>query len=1024
MNISELRQKWNDNAEAYKTAELGSGIHDFVNDVLSHPELFALKKTPKKAATTQTYVHDTEAGKHGRPDFVLYANKDVTMPCEAKCYTRIEEGIKQLQRYRTDYTKEYGILTDGFTWRFYRSNSYEIWTLDQILENPKLFRTFWETYLTPENYYTEIFQPSGQQVMFEEPIDLNDAENQKIFFKETSQLIARFRTKIKIKDDKTALETSYAYLIQFILYKSLVDNRFVRFENEYKRFKKQIVKAIHDKDLYNLVVFQIRNISEYITQNIYRPFAEEQHAVNEILIADLQRELTIQDIAPWLDIVAFINKFDFSNLQNEIFGFVYENYLKDLYGDNWGQNFTDPAVVDFMLDEMGYTPKELAKDKTKISIIDPACGAGTFLYSAVDRIVEAFEGKGTIAEAAAIKELVDKNVFGLDVAEFPLFLAEMCILLRQLPLIVNELYNDPVEKKLKLFKTRDSISEFLDTGITAQKTPVDLLSQVQAMALDYKSFMRNDENLLEMLNSMQSNGQERLRFDYVAANPPYIGYNDCCRQGIEFTRRIKNPKDTSITLGNVFGVNLHSVPGNSKKYPPKPNVYAFFIALGLGLLKDNGKLCYIIPQTLLTETDYDVLRYYLSENITIEKIITVEGNLFVKRGLRQKKTIATSSLIIILRKKIASQKHKVKIINYKPYSGKESVDIAEYLRSRNKSSKAVLQSELRKHYLNWNFIKHEETFRHFQAEYNQCTEPLGLYFNHKTALSHFRSQFIFDVGYILEKQHIAQEKSSNDYELIHFEKERFQLENAIGYYPDDSKKIKLPKNSQGLGSLTPKYKIVWQKSYGTKRFHFSERRVILNMSDQQFIASENKRELLYLMSLLNSTVNTVLFQKLFSVSNEKLGIFIVIKRIKEFIRIPLITAKNQKLKDKVIALTESMLALESVTLRDIVDFARLNVQKFDTIYVEKNELVLSNGKEFRLKITDGNSKLVQKVIQEKYKDGTAQSIVLTELKSLSAIDFDRQNAIKQEIDDLVFALYFDVPVKNVAKHKFYAYVKS
>jgi len=1027
MNLADLLTKWYANAEAYKTAELGSGVQDFVNDVLTHPDLFALRKTPKKTAAQQTCVHDTEAGKHGRPDFVLYVNKDVTMPCEVKCYTRIEEGVRQLQWYRADplYTKEYGILTDGFTWRFYRSNTYEIWTLDQILESPKLFRTFWDNYLTPENYYIEIFQPSGQRVLFDDPLGLNDFENRQIFFRETTRLIAKFRTKIKIDDNKTALETSYAYLIQFILYKVLVDNRFVRFEKEYKLFQQQIVKAIQDKDLYNLVVSRIRDISEYISQNIYRPFAEKQQAVNEKLIADLRQELTIYDIAPWLDIVAFINRFDFSNLQNEIFGFVYENYLKDLYGDKWGQYFTDPAVVDFMLDELGYTSKELAKDKTRISIIDPACGAGTFLYSAVDRIVEAFEGKCTKTESILVKELVDKNVFGLDIAEFPLFLAEMCILLRQLPLIVNDLYNSPVENKLKLFKTRDSISEFLDTGITAQETPVDLFFHVQAMALDYRSFMRDDENILEMLHSMQSKGKDRLRFDYVIANPPYIGYNDCCQQKIEFTQRIKNPKDSSITLGSVFGVNLHSVPGHRKKYPPKPNIYAFFLALGLGLLKDNGKLCYIVPQTLLTETDYDVLRYYFSESVTIEKIITFEGNLFVKRGLRQKKTIATSSLIIVLRKKTALPNHKVKILTYKPYTGKEPVDLAKYLRSRNKTGKEVLQSELREQYLNWNFVKHEDDFRLFQSEYNQHAEPLDLYFDHKAALSQFRSRFIFDVGYILDNQYITQEKSSNCFELIRFERERFQLDDTIGYYPNDAQKIKLPKNSQGLGGLTPKYKIVWQKSYGTKRFHFSERKVILNMSDQQFIASDNKRELLYLMSLLNSTVNTVLFQKLFSVGNEKLGIFIVIKRIKEFVRIPHITARNQKLKDKIIALTESMLALESVTLRDLVDFAKLNVQKFDTVGVEKNELVLSNGKEFRLKIADGKAKLVQKVVHEKYRDNellSAQSIALAELKSLPAIDFDERDAVKKAIDDLVFALYFDVSVKDVEKHEFYDYV--
>ena len=51
-----------------------------------------------------------------------------------------------------------------------------------------------------------------------------------------------------------------------------------------------------------------------------------------------------------------MKKFDFSNVKNDIFGFIYENYLKELYEDkDKGQYFTDPDLVDFMLNEMGYT---------------------------------------------------------------------------------------------------------------------------------------------------------------------------------------------------------------------------------------------------------------------------------------------------------------------------------------------------------------------------------------------------------------------------------------------------------------------------------------------------------------------------------------------------------------------------------------------------------------------------------------------------------------------------------------------
>jgi len=1018
MKLSELAKKWQEHAEAYKVVEIGGGVHNFVNDVLSHPELFALKLTPKKTAAQKIYVHDTEAGKHGRPDFILYANKDVTMPCEAKCYTRIEEGVKQLRNYRSDYTKEYGILTDGFEWRFYRSNSYETWTLDQMLDNPKFFRAFWETYLTPENYYTEIFQPSGQQVMFEEPMNLNDSENRKIFFKETSQLISKFRVKIKIKDDKTALETAYAYLIQFILYKSLVDNRFVRFESEYKRFKQQIVKAIRDQDLYNLVVFQIRNISEYISQNIYRPFAEEQQSVNEKLIADLQCELTIHDIAPWLDIVAFINKFDFSNLQNEIFGFVYENYLKDLYGDNWGQNFTDPAVVDFMLDELGYTSKELARDKTKISIIDPACGAGTFLYSAVDRIVEAFEGKGTQAEAAAIKELVDKNVFGLDIAEFPLYLAEMCILLRQLPLIVNELYNNPVEKKLKLFKTRDSISEFLDTGISAQEAPVDLLSQVQAMALDYKSFMRDDENLLEMLRSMQSNGKDRLRFDFVAMNPPYVGYNACAKQGMDFVKKIKDSHN-KFNMGNVFGVNLHSVPGKPKKNVPKPNLYAFFMALGQALLKPEGKMSLIIPQNVLQSRDLDVVRYHLAKVMTIDKIITFEANLFIGRGLSQNKTIPTSSLILVASKILPKKNHKVRIVNYRFFTERQNRDFERYLKSRNKDVKYISQSDLLQRFENWNFIKENENLLRLQEAYKERSLSIEDY--RRQVLNDY-NDVCFDIGYLIDERTLSD--TPEYYMFPHIDKRYFTIKSAKGYWAKD-REIKLLRANRGYLLLSMQHKILWRYNNPSK-FHFTDKNVISSRNKICFLGCNDRAELLFILSLLNTPLNRFLLNKLLRVANEK-SILIGLSSMKDYVRIPIITKDNQKLKDKIITLTESMLALEDVLLRDLVDFGRLNVQQFDTIRVEKNELVLSNGKEFRLKIADGKAKLVQKIINEKFQDQgflTGQTVSLTELKSLPAIDFDKQAEIKKEIDDMVYALYFDVAVANVEQHEFYGHVHS
>ena len=1029
MNLADLSTKWQKNAEAYKTVEVGSGIHDFVNDVFKHPELFHLTATPKKTGRTKTFVHDTEAEKHGRPDFVLYINKDITIPCEVKCFGRIADGLKQLKRYQLDYTKEYGILTDGFEWRFYRAHSYQVLTIEQILSDPQKFLTLWNNYLKPENYYLELFQPTGQGILFDDPLGLNDAENRSIFFKDTSKIISNFRTKIKIDDDKTAIETAYAYLIQFIMYKVLVDNRFQKFENDYKLFRRQVVEAIRNKDLYNLVVSNIRNISEYIAKNIYRPFAEEQQAINEILIANLSRELSIDDIAPWLDIIEFINKYDFANLQNEIFGFVYENYLKDLYGDKpKGQFFTDPAVVNFMLDELGYIPDELAKDKTKISIIDPACGAGTFLYGAADRIIKALDTKGTKEQATEIKDLVEKNIFGLDIAEFPLYLAELCILVDMLPLIVNDRFVQPVEHKLKLFKTRDSISEFIDTGITAQESTVDLFSHLQEMSLDYKSFMRDDENLVEMLRSMQGNKEERLRFDFVASNPPYVGYLECLRQKTEFTQKIKDKSNTSITLGNVFGVNLHSVPGHPKRYRPNPNLFAFFFALGIALLKDNGKLCYIVPQTLLTAGDLDVLRYHLAKNMSIEKIITFSGNMFIGRGLTQNKAVPTSSMIIIVQKKIPHKKHVVKFVRFRFETNKKGSDFENLLNSKKRKTTSIAQTILADHWDNWNFINHGETFLRFYEKYLQHSESMDVYYNHKLAKQCFDSEFWFDGGYAIDEK--QRQETPADYVYPKINHLFYTIREIRGYWKnirsgDSPQRIDLTQGNQEYHLLDTRYKILWSYA-NTKRFYFTDMPVIWARNQYNAIGSNNRKELIYLFALLNSPLNYNVLLKQLKSEHEK-DFLISRSSLKDYIRIPKITAKNHKLKDKIITMTEALLALEDVMLQNIVDFGKLNVQRFGGINVAGHELILSNSREFRCNIQTGKSALVQKVVREIYqKEGllTEGTISLQELKTLPAIDFDKQAEIKKVINDLVFALYFDVAVADVEQHEFYDYVHS
>ena len=1043
MTIAQIKHQWYANIEFYREQEIGSGVHSFVREIFLSEELLHLQETAKKSNKFSTFTHDSEQKKEGRPDFVLYLSEDVSIPVEVKCYGRITEGVNQLRRYQLDYSKLFGILTDGYEWRFYRSTTYRKFTINKILENPSDFLIYWNDYIKSEHYYLEIFNPAGQQNMFPEKMDLNEEENRKIFFEDTTRLIRKLRVKLKmlgilnLLTEKQEVETTYSYLIQFILYKVLVDAGYQKFIFEYQKLLRVIRKSIIDSDFYNVIVKDIREISEYVSQNIYKPFSEEQSDINQQLAKFLKQDLSIDDIAPWLDILIFIDKYNFGNLKNEIFGFIYENYLKELYDDkNKGQYFTDPAVVNFMLDIADFNTENILKNPDKLSLIDPSCGAGTFLYSAVDRIITAFfqntnpktdsEKKQLKQTAEYVEKLVENNIFGLDIEEFPLYLAEMNILMRLLPLIVNDNFESPIDEKLKIFKTKDSISEFLDAEIGVVNPEMDYPTLFAKTNLGYQSFMRDNKNLQEMIESMQGHNGERMRFDFVFGNPPYISYNDCSRQQIPFINNIKDKSYNSITFANVYGVNMHSVPDNPKKYAPKPNLWAFFIALSLALLKKGGQLCYIIPQTLLTETDYDVLRYHLAKFTTIEKIIMFSGKMFIGRGLSGNKPINTSSLILVIKKSKPDTNSKTQIIKYKKYSKLPATDkFTKYLSIKsNRQGKNILQKELLDNFDNWNFISLEKNVVNFIKSYRQKSIDLSVYYNHNLAKKQFNDVFYFDAGFMLDKNKYATEKVNDDYKLVYIDNEKYLLKTHNYYAKTD--KIIVPQGSQGLKCLDKKYKIVWRKTFANKtKFNFCELPDMILDTGLQFIASDNKQEILFLLALLNAKTNIFVLNKLLKLEHEQKGIFIVIKRLKKFIRVPKITTENQHIKEKIIELTEKMLALENVVLKDMVDFSDLRVQRFENVQVVDNELVLTfNNKQYRQKITTGKEDLVKKVISEKFYSNNLifnrDFVTLQELQTLETIDYDLQSQIKNHIDNLVFALYFEIkiPENQIDNFKF------
>ncbi|MCF7811693.1 N-6 DNA methylase [bacterium] len=1054
-----LKKLWNKEKDSYRSIEIGSGVQKFVKNVLKCSELFNFKEgklSTKDLQRKNEFLEETTK-KTRRADVVIFIDGDIIIPIEVEKYGNIEAGEKQLRNYQADWIKKYGILTDGDKWRFYNNTLIEkTFLIDDILNDPTDFLTFWKEYTTPEYYYRSFFEKKGQKPLFDEHIPHLD-EVREDFFKDITKLIENFKNKLNLKGyfedvkdknerEKKAVEITYAYLIQFILYKTLVDNSFADFENDWQDRINSVYKALKG-EAYSGIISLIRGISNKISNNIYKRFSDEQEIINNHLEGILDKPKNeIGDVSVWLDILLFINRYDFCNVENEIFGYVYENYLKDLDPKNKkkGQYFTDPHVVDFMLDQMGYKPSELKKryekEKDSISIIDPSCGSGTFLYNATNRLVETFfEGNETTALLA--EKLINDNIFGLDIAEFPLYLAEMNILMQMLPLVINEQYANPVEQKLKAFKTRDSISEFLDTAI--RNTLTDALTEkkrnnnqisflTDALDLGYNSHMRDKSDLKDLKNSLENrNGIPRFRFDYVIGNPPYVSYNECAKQHLLIINLIKEGK---VGMNDLYGLNLNSIPGKLKSYPPKPNLYAFFIALGLGLLKDNGKLCYIIPQTLLTANDLDVVRHFLSNYYTIEKMITFSGKMFIGRGIKQNKPIATSSLIIVISKKPPTRLHKIEIINENHIDNIE--DISQILRfimkRKQKNRKFILQNKLLQNTDNWNFINRSKAIIEFIDSYKANTESFDVYRLFEYAEPRYKARFYFDVGFILNKKHYQNRPSDDCYEILDFKNfNGFSSFQPKQFYPKNNKLIKLTRSNQGYITLDQKWSIVWRiKNHNG--FKLTDRPIIFHMGTSSIITSNNEDEMHYLLSLFNSGVSKLILESFLRIPMEK-EYQVAILPVKHYIRVPKINVINQNTKLEIIRQTKFLLQSEKVVLQDYVDIKGLLLQKFDSVEVKGSELVICYKNNYVNCNIKDKAKLIQQTLIEQLtslldETGTGS---ISELKKLPVIDFERQRQIKDYVDDLVFSLYFKVKLSEIgfsncakvreacAKHKYY-----
>lgn len=388
--------------------------------------------------------------------------------------------------------------------------------------------------------------------------------------------------------EKFCKETAYVILNRILFTRILEDKGIVKRRisgNEFAQLRTMLGPAVYKtvvKQAYDEVKKFYEHFYEFgifdwwrLTEEKWGMLTEEEKRVQK----EIEDEFNAGVIR---DVLKKLNQFDFRNVDRDLLGDVYQEYLPAEERKRLGEFYTPIEVVKYILDAVGYTPENEIESKF---LLDPACGSGTFLVEAATRLAGRYEKKGLYPrnpdDCKTIVGGIVNNIHGLDINPFACHIAEMNLLFNILDYLhaAHRKYRDYRLPRFNICCTDSLMPPEVEVPIT--------------------EYIINGRLRSHLEESKRATQVKTKQFDFVVGNPPYV------------RKELIPSKYKKRVLER----------GHLEVYHGDNDLSVYFIEEGLKLLKKNGMISFITTNKFAKSRYGEKIRDYILSNSKIKQFI-------------------------------------------------------------------------------------------------------------------------------------------------------------------------------------------------------------------------------------------------------------------------------------------------------------------------------------------------------------------------------------------------------------------